>query len=619
MPRPHHSSGQLSRRALIGYGLWGLGLAALRPSHLRADAPYTVTRVWLRYRTDRERIARVLPPPLKPDDKAEVWVEYALATLPEASAATLVLPASYGWAGMFVTARHGEEPGLFPVGLWSSDEWGRLNGREFLGLNVKHGDVSVEVKGNTVQASVRRYEKVLHRLETEIAEDPAGAFAEAPERPRAVFAYHYRLHPDWTQGPLGDQPVELMQVGGEADAARAESAQASAETAKAANDSPQIANVRGCAKDRTVFQWSQATPLDPAIEFPLDEILAVGIEQHTAAGSSLINPRESRAPHPLAKVTPKDFEPWALLNYDRPVTNETPWRPQGWRESATAYRLSQEELENYRKRPELHLGSVNVVDIQLVTEREAFVEAMPPQFQPGLRLRLLALRVGESDLTPSPFNEAWLLAYGVLDNMPLWFALSHIVGAGGDLTFGRETFGYPSKLGDIDVVTTPVDFNVLGRRNGRDFFYTEGSFEGFSTGTSLAEMDIACLRAGPFGAADPRGEFITQKWYFQGTRSFVNRQSHVMELPGEEAALGRSDPWFEFNPFRVISVTVMQNGGMQRMPGTVVAQSGGIAPYYKERCDGVLPGKDPAADSSTPGFRIKSGVTTRSSLAAGLI
>jgi hypothetical protein len=363
-----------------------------------------------------------------------------------------------------------------------------------------------------------------------------------------------------------------------------------------------------------VFQWEHASPLDPAIEFPVEEILAVGFEKAAAPGSLIVNPRSQTPPRSRVQVATADFEPWAMLNYDRPVTNEQPWRQPGWRASATAYRLGEDELTAYRERPELRLESVNLVDIQLVAEREAFQEAMPPQFQPGLRLRLLALRVGASDLTAAPFNEVWLLAYGLLENRPLWLALSHVVGPGGDLTFGRETFGYPSKLGEVDVVTTPIDFSVLGRRKGREFCYTEGTFQGFSTGTSLAQIDVACLRAGPFHGNDPRGEIVLQHWYFQGQRSHVDRQSLVTEFPDEEApgGLGRPDPWSEFNPFRVVSVTVMQHGGMQRMPAEIAAEAGGIAPFYLERCDGVLAGKDPLADFAAPSFRVKPAVNTRS-------
>lgn len=592
----------LSRREMIWRSALGFGLAALRPSQSWADIPRTFTRVFLRYRTNPERIARVLPPPLQPDEKAEVWVEYALAAVPESARATLVTPASYGWSGIFVTARHGDKPGLFPVGVWTSDEWSRVNAREFLGLNAKHGEVSLAIEGKTIRASVRRDGDVLHRLESTIQDDAAEDSPQHAPESRDVFAYLYRLRPNWAESPLAGEPVRLARIGG------GESQQANAESDQA---KPALL---GCALDQTAFQWDHASPRDPAIEFPVEEILAVGIEKDIATASLVVDPRGQTAPREQAQVAAKDFEPWALLNYDRPVTNAAAWRPKGWRESATAYRLADEELEAYRKRPELRLGSVNLVDIQLVTEREAFVEALPPQFQPGLRLRLLALRVGENDLTPSPFNETWLFAYGVLDNRPLWFALSHIVGPGGELTFGRETFGYPSKRGEVDVVTTPIDFSVLGRRMGRDFFYSEGTFQGFSTGTSLSEMEIACLRAGPFPNDDPRGEFVVQQWYFQGQRSYVDRASLVVEFPDQETALGRPDPWFEFNPFRVVSVTVMQQGGMQRMPGEIVAETAGIAPYYRERCDGVLPGEDPAADSAAPSFRVKPSVTTRSAL-----
>jgi hypothetical protein len=50
------------------------------------------------------------------------------------------------------------------------------------------------------------------------------------------------------------------------------------------------------------------------------------------------------------------------------------------------------------------------------------------------------------------------------------------------------------------------------------------------------------------------------------------------------------------------------------MPAEILTATSGIAPYYRERCDGVLPGVDPAADSAAPGFRIKPNVTTRSAL-----
>ncbi len=592
----------LSRREMIRRSAWGLGLAALRPAPSWADAPRTVTRVLVRYRTDPKRIERALPPPLQPDENAEVWVEYALASLPGSTKPSLVEPASIGWSGIFVTARHEDRPGLFPVGLWSSDEWSRINAREFLGLNVKHADIQLAAEGTSIHASVRRGDGVLHRLESAILQGAADTSPQARPPHRDVFAYLYRLNPNWSEGPLSAGPVRLARLGA------SEPPPASAQTEQTA------APLQACSIEQTVFQWDHASPQDPAIEFPVEEILAVGFEKSAAADSLLANPRAQTTPHEQAQVASKDFTPWAFVNYDRPVTNAAAWQPKGWREAATAFRLGDEELETYRARKEMRLGAVNLVDIQLVTEREVFVETLPPQFQPGLRLRLLALRVGDNDVTTEPFNEVWLFAYGLLENRPLWYALSHIVGPGGGLTFGRETFGYPSKSGEVDVVTTPIDFTAGGRREGREFFYTEGTFQGFSTGTSLSQMDIACLRSGPFGGDDPRGEFIAQQWYFQGQRSFVDRESLVVELSDKTADLGRPDPWFEFQPFRVVSVTVMQQGGMQRMPAEVVASASGVAPYYRERCDGVLPGEDPSTDLAPPTFRIKPGVTTRSAL-----
>jgi hypothetical protein len=250
----------------------------------------------------------------------------------------------------------------------------------------------------------------------------------------------------------------------------------------------------------------------------------------------------------------------------------------------------------------------------LVTEREIHSETLPPQFTPGLRLRMLALRVDAGDLSPQPFQEVWLFSYGLLEKERVWYALSHIVTSGGDVTFGRETFGYPSRLGEVEVVATPTNFSVLGRRHGRDLVYAEGWQQGFSTGTSLLQMRVAGLRAGPFGSTQPvGGELIVQPWHFQGQLSQVLPESIGFEFPEPQSRNGVTDPWFEFNPVRVAAVSVMHYGSMQREPGQTVAQWPDFQPFYRERCDGILPGEAPDAFQA-PTFRARPGAQLQSGL-----
>jgi hypothetical protein len=268
--------------------------------------------------------------------------------------------------------------------------------------------------------------------------------------------------------------------------------------------------------------------------------------------------------------------------------------PDGWRTKSSAFRLSNAEVGKWRSRKEVIIDPVDIIDIQFMAGRELHAELVPPPCRGGIRpiLRLMALRVDASEITPEPFDELWLFASCLVENKWAWYSLAHIAGPGGDVIFGRETFGYPSKMGDVSTVLRPDGFDLAAQRMGRQFISTSGSTSGFSTGTSLDEMTVVSLRAESFGDGPPtKGLLIEQPWYFHGRKLRAVRETLEIALP-EPGADGRPavrDPWFELNPLTPLAAATFEGGGMQRGLGRVVGEVDDVGPYYVERCDGALP------------------------------
>jgi hypothetical protein len=348
---------------------------------------------------------------------------------------------------------------------------------------------------------------------------------------------------------------------------------------------------------------------DPYIELPPTELLEVLYQEETveSAATSLLE-SSSRSVF-VSKVDKAGFEPFVFRNYSRPISSGDAWRPAGWRETASAFQLQPLEIENYRSRSELRLTSFDLIDIRIAVSPETLRPALPPECKISARpsLRIFGLRVESSDVSPEPFFETWLLAQCFAGDEQGWYALSHITSPGGDVMLGRETFGYPSKTGEVDAAISPNEFNLQGRRLGREFLYAEGAVRRLSSGTSLSQIPIIALRTGPYSADGPApGELVLQTWHYQGEYSVADRQSLLVELPektlpGLDAA---SDPWFEFKPFQVLSATALIRGSMQRGPGKVIATVADATPYCLERCDGLLPGRD-LSTAAPPTFRPK--------------
>jgi Acetoacetate decarboxylase (ADC) len=577
----------MTRREFVQISAWGFaGTAVAYPQDGSAKG---FQRLRVRFLTTPERLARALPNPLEAGPAAEMFLEYARST-PGAANVNPLSREPLVVCSLLAAVRHEGKPGYLLLARWTPSEQMRLNGREYLGENVKYAQVDFEKRGALLRASVRRHGALLHSIETHLSDAP-GAFFGDPQ----YLYYRYRLNPDWTAGPLGPDDVELWLASGEA------------APAKAGADP-----VFSCDLAATKFAWPEASLLDPCIEFPVVEILGASYQESPVPIPSPFR----RTPARVSKVDTKQFENFSLWNYDRPVSNGKPWLPEGWRQEATALRLSDAELAAYRDRQQIRLGPFSLIDLRLAVPAANRRLALPPNVEIGLQpmLRVMALRVEQSDVSPDPYSEVWLMVQCSIADRRGWYVLSHVTSGDGDTTFGRETFGYPSRIGAVQASVAPEEFRLQASRQEREFLYAEGNATPRSLGTSLSGIPILGLRAGPFAASgDAPGQIIEQDWHYQGQFYTVNLESVVVELPDRPVPgfSTRTDPWFEFKPFQIVSAVAMNHGSMQRGPGQVVATVPDARPFYLERCDGLLPGSD-LSSARPPTFRIGAELAPRS-------
>jgi acetoacetate decarboxylase len=543
----------------------------------------------LRYRTDPARIKRILPPPLEPDEDAIVLVDYALIDLDEPYRNVFV-PEPYYESGFHVSATYRGHRGMFQVGMPMNQDWGRTMGRETIGYHKKDGEVSIEVDGNNIQASLWRHGVLLHRTETFVTSKPAHPLNWYREDGYGTFLYRFRLNPDWMRGPLGDGPVELWRLGGN-------------DTGYPTEMDEGVGLPLACEITRTHFELVDPSPLDPFCEFPMLELIAV--TYHATYWEGGVQPpqqprRVSNVETGIAgpgsvfleEVDKAAFEPWALLGYDRPVYNGKAIYPPGWPESKTAVKLTPEELDRYRSRKAINLDPITLADIELEIDTDTHAKILPPCCSPGEKyvIRILAIRVEISDISPVPFNELWLLTHCEVDNKPAYYAMSHIVSPGGDVIFGRETFGYPSKLGTIELRFDEGEFAIVGNRLGRDFFYCKGTLTEPRMSQHIDEFAVLGIQATPFNTGRiSHAGLVWQPWSIccEVTREATTETTTVSfpDSPGP-GIVGKPDPWFELYPCRVNRIQV-SHGKLYRRPGTTVKEITNFIPYFMERFDGI--------------------------------
>ncbi len=496
---------------------------------------WLAVRLW--FAADADKLKDALPVPLRPAAPGRVVVEFRRGP----AGARCLLAA--------VSVLHGEER-LLPLAVWIADPFELRTARESLGLPAFDGDVAIG--GGAFSLRIAGTELFHAKIGGEAA--PAPAAHRLP-----VLTYRYALQPDWRKGPLDTTaPVELWRLSGGSNA--------------------------GWEKLPTAAATVAGTFDGAFPRFGVAELLAVAGRRESHADA------QSGAEF-VETVAAPAFAPFAFRAYSADALRLVPPMP-----GRIGARVAAGAVEAYRGRRETVVENVTIVEVDVTVNRERHAALLPPGCQATLRpsLKLFAVR----GLDDPALDEAWLLAYCLLDNRAVWYAVAHLKPSLKGAEFGREVFGYPTKAGQVDSFVSPIGFGAALRRRGRTLAHTAGGFEGFSTGTSLAQMEIAALRLRPQFHDSPRqGELIVQSWHYQGLRKRVAPQTLQFEFPkpAEDSPSAGPDAWHEFGPARIAAVSIIDGGALQRAPARAAGRVAAIDPYYRDRCDGRLPWEQPPA------------------------
>ena len=115
----------LSRRQVLRLGIGGGAFLLWPATPGLAQGKAHTERLLVRYRTDPDRIARMLPPGLEVHESAEAQVEYLRVT-PEPGSATVLLGSEYLVASVRLAVEHEGQAGWFQPIRWTTNEWLRL-------------------------------------------------------------------------------------------------------------------------------------------------------------------------------------------------------------------------------------------------------------------------------------------------------------------------------------------------------------------------------------------------------------------------------------------------------------------------------------------------------------
>ena len=117
--------------------------------------------VGVRWLTDPERIARILPPPLEPDDEPVVAATWLIMTGSAGRERTMSPGPTYSESDVSVSAKYHGHRGMLSLQMNLERDMGRIWGREAEGLRKKDGTVYINRYGNTVRAHVARRGEIL--------------------------------------------------------------------------------------------------------------------------------------------------------------------------------------------------------------------------------------------------------------------------------------------------------------------------------------------------------------------------------------------------------------------------------------------------------------------------
>src|SRR4051812_11605164 len=112
------------------------------------------SRIWTKavtvvFETDPDVVASVLPPPLSPAPESTARLRIAIVDM-----GTGLKPFGAGWFG--VRCRHGDVDGEYALFMPMTTEQSVIGGRETFGEPKKIADVSLQLDGDRLSASVER-------------------------------------------------------------------------------------------------------------------------------------------------------------------------------------------------------------------------------------------------------------------------------------------------------------------------------------------------------------------------------------------------------------------------------------------------------------------------------
>jgi hypothetical protein len=179
--------------------------------------------------------------------------------------------------------------------------------------------------------------------------------------------------------------------------------------------------------------------------------------------------------------------------------------------------------------------------------------------------------------------------------------------------FGRETFGYPSKLGDVEMSCGTSEFQIRGHRLTRDFFRCRGT-TGPAASPHEDRLNVIGIHAPPFREGMPPAKLVSQPWSIRLSKmQRADPGKLAIELPDQDGlgAIGKPDPWFELKPRRLVTAS-LGRGTMLRGPGQILADFPDFMPYFMERYEGLNSAQDALTKKSRATFLVntrKTGVS----------
>ena len=424
------------------------------------------------------------------------------------------------------------KPHLLPLAIWTEDPQAYWRMREALHMPASRGVVRRTGDAWTLAAAGR--EEFSARI------TPPDAEADSSAEDRPWLSYRHQLSPTWADGPLGDQPVELWRLPAASSAAPA--------------------HLTPAETSGKLGGWlAKLGASDPI-------------------SSHVVPERSERKQEFVRHVAASDFEPFALRNYPRGTL--------GLPELDTQF-SGRADLEAYRGQSRVRLAGLLIVSVDCVANPHVVERLVPAPCiaDPNALVRVMTIR----GLNDPSLDEAWLLARCGIDGQRAWYAISHLKGSLAGSEFGREVWGYPTQDGTAHALLGANRFTSSVMRGTRSLYRADGSYGGFSTGTSLNEMLVVTLRPKIGAGSEPRsGELLLQPWYYQGLRKPLSRQSlyAAFTAPPEGAVV---NPWNRMGPVDAYWADIYDDADLQRLPAALAGQVPDIAPYYRDRCDGQLP------------------------------